>query len=84
VVPTRWGICTSAASIPELAAADAHLRKDATGASTFFVRVSPAPPNCEPDHRSVLPLSPDYTLHRLVIGDGCAEVGLLDGGCGHG
>jgi len=25
---------------------------------------------CELDHRSVLPLIPDYTLHRLVIGDG--------------
>ena len=39
---------------------------------------------CDLDHRSVLLLIPDYTLHRLVIGDGCAEVGLLDGGCGHG
>lgn len=26
---------------------------------------------CELDHRSVLPLNPDYTLHRLVIADGC-------------
>lgn len=28
---------------------------------------------CGPDHRSVLPLIPDYTLHRLVIGDECGR-----------